>query len=214
VTCRGKARSAFTLVELLLSLVIAVLLVVLLSSMLIATTRTAAGQGERAKGTPAALDAIDTIRDDITRLFLPSDDAGCTLSLKTDPAQLSFCTLQPSETDVDLRWSKTWRVEYKTAPDEAGGIRVLRIASPAIGPGALDGAVTSVVIGAVDRFAVEIYDGVEWHKEWPMDSGPAKPVAARVELSAARFKGKPDWTTEIFIPAGLVVTSTIVRAAR
>ncbi|HEY8240322.1 MAG TPA: hypothetical protein VIH35_02700 [Kiritimatiellia bacterium] len=206
-------RSAFTLIELLLAILIGVLVVVLLTSILATTARTTQGQSERAKGEPAAMDAMDQLRDDLTRAILPDNDAGCAMSLKPEPAVFGLCTLRLSETVADPQWSKTWRVEYRTEPDEAGGIRIVRIEQPAIGPGALDGAVTGLVIGAIDRFAVELYDGAEWHKEWPLEDGSSRPVAARIEISAERFKGRKKWETEIFIPAGLVVTSSVIRTA-
>lgn len=213
MTRRSHNRAlGFTLVELLLSIVIAVLVVVLLSSIFSTASRTVAGQAQREQGAPAAMTTIERLRDDLARAILPDQDGGCLLVLKDDPLSFAFCTLRPSPTDGDLRWSGIWHVEFRTEPDVEGALRLVCVEHPSVGPGSAE-TTTNIVIGGIDRFGVELFDGADWYTTWPPGEEPAKPKAARVQLVAGRFKGQQEWTSEILIPAGMVVTSSVLRAA-
>jgi type II secretory pathway pseudopilin PulG len=204
-------RRGFTLVELLLSILIAVLVVSLLGSIFMTSARTAAGQEERRHEAPAALELLERVRDDLARAILPAEDDACGLVLAEDPWSLSFCTLRPSPTDTDFRWAVIWRVEYRMEPDEAGGARLVSVEHPAVGPASAAPA-TNVLIAGIDRFDLALYDGATWNATWPPESGRGRPLAARVELVASRFKGQQEWQAEILIPAGMVVTSRVTRA--
>ena len=93
------------------------------------------------------------------------------------------------------------------------GTSLVRIVRAAAGPGSLDGAVTTVLVGDVDAFRVQAYDGATWLDTWPGETSETQPRlrAVRVEIASARFRGKTSWQSEFFIPAGMVVTSTLVR---
>lgn len=206
--CRSPG---FTLVELLLSVAIAAVVVALLASLFASTARTVEGQEARTKDAPAAMDVLDRLRDDIGRAFFPEQDDACVPVLVAEPLSFSFCTVRPPRDATDWRWSETWHVEYRTEPDPAAsGLRLVCVESPATGPGS-EHPVTNTVIGAIDRVAVELFDGAEWRTAWPPEGKPVRPAAARIQLVAGRFKGQQAWTTEVLIPAGLAVTSGVTR---
>jgi type II secretory pathway pseudopilin PulG len=203
-------KRAFTLVELLLSLVIATLIVGLVLSIYRTTAGAVQGQKNRARGGPAAARALEQIRDDLTSAMFPAEDGSCACALATTNGSsvFSFCSLLPVEGEADPKWSRAFHVEYGLDP----GANLVRVVQPAAGPGSTDGAVTNVLVENIDLLKIAVFDGTEWQEEWPGENAQAKPGLVRVEIASARFKGKTSWQTEVFVPAGNVVTSSIARS--
>lgn len=206
-------RSGVTLIELLLALVIATLVVALAFSIHRTTSRAVQGQQARAQGAPAASRALEQLRGDLAASIFPADDDACLFSVGTTngAATLSFCSLQLPEDEADPKWSRAMRVEYRVE----AGTQLARVVTALLGPGSIDGAATNVLVGDLDTFRVEAYDGTDWLDVWPGETSQSepRPRAVRVEIASARFKGKTSWQSEFFIPCSLVVTSSLVRGS-
>jgi type II secretory pathway pseudopilin PulG len=209
-----RLQSGVTLIELLFSLVIATLIVVLVFSIYRTTSNTVQGQKERAQGAPAVAQALEQLREDLTASIFPAEDDACAFLVgKTNgSAFVSFCSLQLPEGETDPKWSRAMRVEYRIET----GTQLVRIVTALLGPGSVDGSETNLLLGDVDTFRVEAYDGADWLEAWPGETSASQPTprAVRVEIASARFRGKPSWQSEFFIPAGLVVTSSLVRGSQ
>jgi len=209
-----RSQSGVTLIELLLALVIATLVVALVFSIYRTTSNAVRGQQQRAQGAPAAAQALEQLRIDLTSSIFPADDDSCIFSVATTngSSSLSFCSLQVLEGEADPKWSQAIKVEYRVE----GGSQLVRIVSALLGPGSVDGAATNLLLGDLDTFRAEAYDGTDWLDTWPGETSQKEPQphALRVEIASARFKGKTTWQSEFFIPAGLVVTSSMVRGSQ
>ncbi len=204
---RRQARAAFTLVELLVAIVVAVLLIAVVFSTYRTASLVAGGQKKRADETQSAAAALEQLELDLMRAFIPAGDNDCRIALtqNLERAHISFCMMQPSETDADLRWAQVQRVGYGVTDG-----RLLKTARPLSGPGSLDGPRTNQLAEGVEKFSIALFDGVEWQTRWPGVSTNEKPKAARLEIGTTDHKS---WSTEIWIPAGTVFTSSIQRAA-
>ncbi|MFH0908061.1 MAG: type II secretion system protein GspJ [bacterium] len=212
VTDHRSPCSGVTLIELLLALVIASLVVAIVFSIYRTTSRAVQGQQERAQGAPAAARALEQLRADLTSSFFPAEDDGCAFSISetNGSTTLSFCSLQLAEGEADPKWSRAMHIEYRI---EAAS-QLVRVVTASVGPGSVDGSGTNVLLGNLDTFRVEAYDGADWLDTWPGETAEAQPHAVRVELASARFKGKTSWQSEFFIPGALVVTSSVVRVSQ
>ena len=209
-----RSRSGVTLIELLLALVIATLVVALVFSIYRTTSHAVRGQRQRAQGAPAAAQALEVLRADLTSSIFPADDDNCIFSVSATngSSALSFCALQLLEGEADPKWSRAISVEYRIE----GGSQLVRVVRALLGPGSVDGATTNLLVNDLDTFRVEAYDGADWLDTWPGDTSTKQPQprAIRAEIASARFKGKTSWQSEFFIPAGLVVTSSMVRGSQ
>jgi prepilin-type N-terminal cleavage/methylation domain-containing protein len=219
-TLSDRIRSGMTLVELLLAITIAVVAVALAFSLFRTVSMTLQGQAEREHGGRAALGTLDHLRDDLLRAFVPDGAAGCGFILtpsagdtnQTD--ELSFCTLVPGAGESEARWSSVVRLHYRAKSREEGAApQLLRVEEAMSGPEALEPARTNISVESIRRFEVLLWDGSTWRNEWSADSPQGAPRAARVHLLATsgdRSAGAEP--LEIYIPAGMVVTSSFERA--
>lgn len=205
-------RDGLTLIELLLSLAIGVMVVTLVFTTHRTVTSVLRGQRERERGPRAIALAREQLQRDLATLFVPGHDRDCALLVERDPDReqasiLSFCGLEPREGERDLRWSDVVRYRYQLGVAPAGGLQFERVRHRPTGPLSASAPVTNVLAEGVDRFVVQLFDGVAWQDLWPPagSTNAAAPHLARVALG--------DQTTDLFLPVGLVVTSTIQRAA-
>lgn len=198
-----------TLLETLLATAVAVLVVAAVYSLYHAVG--SALRAQRAlRGPEAAARALRDLARDIECAFAAVPDPACAFVLEPGPdgnSRLGFCTAILPEGETDLRWAEIHQVAWRIAPEEARPVLV-REHRPLAGPGS-DAAVTNAAAGDVSRFRVSVLAGTEWKDEWAQAGADACPRAAKVEL---RCGGK-DFRADVFIPAGNVVTSSIVRAA-
>ena len=209
-----RPRSGMTLIELILAIAIAALVITLVFSVYRTVSVTLQGQDERRRGADAAADAIQRIARDIACTFAPKSDAACAFSLeKGSASRLSFCTAVVPEGETDLRWSEVHRVSYGLGTGSEDAAVLFREHQPLAGPGAFAPPVTNRLANNVESFRVSVYDGSEWNDEW--SSGAAAcPLAARIELTARYGSGTKTFQTEILIPVGNSVTSTVQRTTR
>ena len=215
---RPRTPAGFTLVELLIALVLAGLVAALLVGLYGLATRTVFDQQQRARGPHAAALALDQLQADLGRAFLRADDTNDLFTLenggtsRTDQAtaQLAFLTFDPlAEGDPD--WAVCRRVRYRVEPGNPPAL--LRIHQPLSGPGSLDPPLTNVLLRGLDTFTVELFDGVAWQEVWAGQPAEARrPQAARITIGDAQWRGQhPTQRAEFMIPAGLGVTSTVIR---
>ena len=202
-----------TLIELILAIAIASLVITLVFSVYHTVSVTMQGQEERRRGADAAADAVQQIARDLACTFAPKSDRGVQVHpregrLGSTVSQLSFCTAVMPEGETDLRWFELHRVAYRVGIDAKDAVVLFRENQPLAGPGAFAPPVTNVLAGDVESFRVSVYDGSEWKDEW--SSGDAAcPRAARIELTARYGSGTKTFQTEVLIPAGNSVTSSV-----
>ena len=209
-------RSGMTLIELILAIAIASLVISLVLTVYRTVSVTMLGQEERRRGADAVADAVERIARDLVCTFAPKSDNSCLFVLdRGAPASksphLSFCAAVVPEGETDLRWFDLHRVTYRVDVEGGSAPVLLRESRPLSGPGALAPAVTNVLAREVESFRVFAYDGTEWKDDWPPGLAGC-PRAARVELTARHGSGTKTFQTEVLIPAGNPVTSTVQRA--
>lgn len=201
------------MIELLLAVAIAGVVVALVYSIYHTVTRVADSQRERRDGAGAALRAVDTLARDLACTFVTGDDAECSFALKTatpEAADLSFCTAVLPAQEADPRWCVIERVAYRVAPAPGRRRALVRESRPVAGPGSSGPPATNLLVAAVASFRIELFDGETWSAEWPGESSGPCPRAARIEIGLA--DGGPTYRTEVFIPVGNAITSSLVRA--
>jgi prepilin-type N-terminal cleavage/methylation domain-containing protein len=213
---RRLSRSGMTLIELILAIALASLVVTLVFSVYRTVSTTLQGQDDRRRGADAVADAVQKIARDITCTFAPESDEACKFTLeKGDSApaasQLSFCTAVLPEGETDLRWFELHRVAYHIGKDSKGGVVLYRENRPLAGPGAFSPPVTNVLATSVESFHISVYNGSEWNDEWGTAEAGC-PRAARIELTATYGTGTKTFQTEVLIPVGNSVSSTVSRA--
>ena len=208
-----------SLVELLIALTMAGLIIALVLSVLHTVSVTLRGQ-ERRAGThndPAA--ALQTIADDLSRTFIPMEDATCAFVLKRMPSiegpatdsSVSFCITTAPEDEIDLRWYETSHIAFQV--HTAGPERKLtRLTQDLAGPGASNPARTNTLAESVSAFSVEVYDGDSWHRGWPPEGHAARPKAARIELVYRSGHETHTNRMHVSIPVGMSITSTVARS--
>ncbi len=210
----GSRRGGFTLVELLLAVALASVVAALAWSLLSSTTRAVEREADRARGPDAAARAVELVRDDLERMFLPPGDPACALELAAGgdaPPRLAFCAVHVAARTADLAMGEPYRVEYTLAPEGgAGAAALLRISERLSGEMERE---TNVVLRPCSAFRVELGAGGTWQAKWPHETaGGAPPRAARVTVQARA--DDPPADAEFWIPAGHSLTSRFVRAGQ
>ena len=210
-------RSGMTLIELILAIAIASLVITLVFSVYRTVSVTMQGQDERRRGADAASEAVQRIARDLACTFAPKSDEACKFTLEkgasaTTASQLSFCTAVMPEGETDLRWFDLHHVAYRIGNDSKNAVVLFRENQPLSGPGAFAPPVTNVLARDVESFRVSLYNGSEWSDEWPAGEA-ACPRAARIELTARYGSGTKTFQTEVLIPVGNPVTSSVSRAS-
>lgn len=211
---RTGRRRGFTLVELLVALVLAVLIAVAVVALYGTATRTVADQQARARWPHAAARVLDLMADDLARAFFHTTVTNDFFVLENGgsnqpagvTARLTFCTLDPNP-GGEPAWAGVRRVTYRVEAGAEGAL--LREDQPLTGPGSATGPSTNVMLRDINLFSVEVFDGADWQGAWAAKAGDARtPRITRVAI------GSPDWPTqqaELMIPAGHSVTSRLIR---
>lgn len=215
-----SGRAGFTLVELLVALVIAVLIASVLVALYGIATRTVFDQQARARGPHAASTTLDLMADDLGRAILQAVatndffvlENGGTNQPPGVTASLSFCTLDPLQ-DTTPDWHLARRVTYRVETEGQPAPALLRIHQPLTGPGSVGDPVTNVLVREVDTFSIELFDGSDWQSTWVGKAGDSRrPKIARVVINSTAWKGaSPLQRADLMIPAGHSVTSTVIR---
>ncbi|OQW97145.1 MAG: hypothetical protein BWK77_02550 [Verrucomicrobia bacterium A1] len=205
-----------TLIEVVLAIAIAALVVTLVFSIYHTVTVTLRRQQERQAGPAAAAAAAQQLARDLACTFIAWNDEAMVFALSpTNEAdsEISFCTAVLPDGETDPRWFELQRVVYRVATDPAHERALTRESRPLVGPATMSPPVTNYLAMGIEQFRVTAYDGTNWSESWPVPGASACPRAARVEIRAREASGTRDFKTEIFIPAGNVVTSRLVRTA-
>jgi type II secretory pathway component PulJ len=205
-----------TLIELILAIAIASLVITLVFSLYHTVSVTMQAQEERRRGADAAADAVQQIARDLACAFAPKSDEACKFALKKDsngiPAsQLSFCSAVMPEGETDLRWFEIHRVAYRVGIDAKMASVLFRENQPLVGPGAFEPLGTNALAGNVESFHVSVHDGLGWKDEWASTGDAPCPRAARIEVTARYGSGVKTFQTEVLIPAGNSISSTVTR---
>ena len=106
--------------------------------------------------------------------------------------------------DSTSRWAQAMRVSYRVDNE-----RLLKLFHPLTGPES-SSIKTNALAEGVARFNVTLFDGTDWLDAWPPSNSNATPRAARLEIGT---KDQKAWKTEVWIPAGTVFTSGLIRTA-
>jgi type II secretory pathway pseudopilin PulG len=199
-------------VELLVALVIAMLIAAAVVALYRITTRTVGDQQARARGPHAAGRVLDRLAEDVGRAVLNADSTGSAFTLYADAVSpvLSFWTLDPaSETEPD--WTLVRQVRYQLAGDPPA---LARIVQPLTGTGSLGPALTNIVAAGTESWTVSVFDGQAWQPTWPPpEAAGRRPQCLRIELSSTAWPVEGGRVkADLIIPAGLSLTSTVVRA--
>ncbi len=204
-------RSAWTLLELLLSLAIAALVLTLIYSlfhMVLSAMR--AQEGTRSRSAEVS-NILGILRDDLTMVVQPEGDRGCELVLESGkqgnpPAfhRLDLCSKEFTERQEDSRWHDMVRVQYR-AESSPTGIRLLQSRNLVVGPGMSDEPVTNVLIESLEGIHIEFFDGYSWTGVWPPKETNTLPVAARMSLQVSERGKTTAYEIEIHLPSGMVV---------
>lgn len=210
---RPVCRSGTTLIELILAIAIASLVITLVFSLYHTVSATLGGQEERRRGADAATDAVRQIARDLACAFALKFDETCKFTLQKDGhgtsvSQLSFCSAVMPEGETDLRWLELRRIAYRL---DVKTSMLLRENQPLAGPGAFVSSRTNALEKEVESFHVSVHNGLEWKDEWADASCPR---AARIEVTTRRGSGVKTFQTEVLIPAGNSISSTITRIRR
>ena len=209
-------RSGMTLIELILAIAIASLVITIVFSLHYTVLVTMQRQEERRRGADTAADAVQQIARDLACTFAPNSDEACKFILEKDgngtfASQLSFCSAVMPEGETDLRWFELHRVAYRVGVDTKNASVLFRENRPLTGPGAFASPSTNVLEGNVESFHISVHDGLEWKDEWASTGDAPCPRAARIEMTARYGSGIKTFQTEILIPAGNSISSTLTR---
>ena len=217
----GASAGAFTLLELLVALGLAVVLCALIFSAYALTTAVHRSQAARQAPEAAARGVLRLLADDLERTFVAADDPKAGFRLQTGAAasnalwELSFCRCAAALGEPDERWAGLERVTYRLLEQDDGSRLLLCASQPLAGPGAFQPPCTNEVIRHLEHLEIRLFDGQAWHDQWP-PTGAAPtlgaPRAARLDV-AARLAGIPATAAvEVFIPAGNRIESRASQA--
>lgn len=206
-------RAGVTLIELLTALAIGTLA---LSALLLAhhaLTNNARQNLDRIEHHELAQRTIALLREDLQQVFHPPGATNCFIELAQDETRLirlTFCRQTPQPGGGLPAPAPAERVTYWV---DAGGQPplLMRTVQPMAGPAA-GVATTNRPDRAWPYFHLHLHDGTAWQTNWS-DAIEATPRAARIVLLDPERNFAPVHETMWVIPAGLSVTSTILRAA-
>jgi type II secretory pathway component PulJ len=211
-----EGAGGWTLLELLLALGVGVLITGVMYAIYSTAVRVKEDQQGRRSGPHRTAEILHQLSDDLTRAWLPKDDEAGVFVLDPAPAgiggapTLSFTTMVADAHDPDPRWADAVAVRYQPLR-AAAGIELLRVHRPLAGPGAAQDPVTNR-LGLVEAFEVKVFDGAEWLDAYRSEDTDLLPAAVRLTLDLPDHRGpSPALTTEVMIPFGLKVSSTLQR---
>lgn len=217
----GGRRGA-TLVELLVALGIASLVIAVIVLAHHALTRQT-GQLDRNQRTAERMDTtLDELRTALQSLYIPGPDPDCGLTLEqsaTNLVRLQFCRWAGTPASFTNRTPAVALEHVTIRYDDTTPGDLLIVRRSLTGPAALSPDTTNRIPGAWPALRIHLRDGETWKTEWtpPANDNPnvPRPDAARIQL--LEKPGTPGATervaaeTIVVIPAGLSVTSTVLR---
>lgn len=210
-----RSSSGFTLVEILVALVVAVLI----TGVILQTFQTASRTMRSTVGGPCTLSkgasVLDKIRHDlVSAAYLPITDKG-QFTLDADPntdagsSSISFFMLTVASVEGGMMQSLeakrvSYRVDWERDDDGRSGavVREVRTLTP---DGIADTSQEEVLVKGIQQLRFSVYDGNDWQDTWQDETSRMLPKAVRIKLV---FKTGRDRThelkTEALIRAGTV----------
>jgi type II secretion system protein J len=201
-------RAAFTLVELLVALALAVVITGLILTTLALTNQARRAQAERAGCRAVTSRALQQLAQDLERTFLFPKREDTAFLLNRGAAasnavwELTFARTAAAPGESDHRWAEVARVTYRLLEENFTNHTLICASRALAGPAAFQPPVTNAVIQGLAACEVLLFDGKEWKDTWSAGGNSTNPAprAARLILAAQRGTARHSTTTEVFIP--------------
>lgn len=210
---RSNPASGLTLIELLVALGIGALVMAVLVLAYHAITGVSHRQDDRGREQEYVSRTFGFFREDLQNLFFPATDQSCAITLEqtvTNLTALTFCRWENTAIGGPLATNRLQRVTFAFASQD-GTTQLVRIDEALTGPDALRPPVTNWPGRTWPSVRIEFYDGFTWLDAWPEDAKTA-PAAARIQLLDNSTPPVPAHEDLVLIPAGLSVTSRMIRS--
>ena len=191
-------RRGWTLIELLLAVIIALLVISLLFS-IYHTVLTATRQQATRHQQDETAHAVRQLSHDLQAAFYPADDTNCVMRLRQDDGlHLAWCATLLGTQEYTPRWFDITQVHYYTATNGTT-VSLLRETTPLVGPASGQPPASDEILHDIKAIQIQLFDGETWQEAWPVDDPPVLPRAARISLQTGIGTAI---TTDVFIPAG------------
>lgn len=211
--CRTQSlprRAAFTLVELLVALSLAVVITALILATFAIINTARRGQAERAVCQDTAGRLLEQLARDLEGTFLFPKDKATDFRLCRGVAasnavlELAFARVSAAPGEPDLRWATVARVTYRLVEADSSNLTLYCLSRLLAGPGAIQPPVTNHIFEGLESFDIHLYDGTEWKEEWATGNktSNAVPQAARLTVTLQRGTARHTVTEDVIIPVG------------
>jgi prepilin-type N-terminal cleavage/methylation domain-containing protein len=209
-------RRGMTLFEVLVALAIATVVFAAVFFIYRAATATAIHQHENERVAFAPRGVFDQLWLDVGGMMPASLTPTCAIRVVESEkmgamsSEFSFGAWRSiSRTEPwDAAEHIEWRIE-----GEPGKTHLVRTSIAFAGPRSVE-AVTNTYLDGIRIFHIQIHDGKEWRSKWPPEDdkdNKVRPRTVRVEIELDEKSNNARWSTDIFVPIGMVVTSRIDR---
>jgi len=175
-------RGGFTLVEALLSTILAAMIAVLILAAYNSTIKHAGVLMEQSERYAQVRYAMDHMRTDLANFYRCSERQNMLLRGQTDATQVEradrilFHAMRMQTSSEGCAMTGPWEVEYGLYPDPTGGssfIGCRSVLASEADSGAQKGTITPLA-GNIREFRVEYFDQNQWNDEWrKTDSFPS-----------------------------------------
>ncbi len=178
--------AAFTLVESLLAIAIAMMVVAAIAVSHQSLRRALSASLWRAEPRTDLLQALDRLAAELRSAADPAADGRPALSAGVAPDgrwTLSFFARMRPPGEPDIRYARTFRLRYEAQPGADGRIALRREAA-LFDPRASDEwPLDGTPLARVRSWQVSFFDGERWRDQWPTGAdGPRLPRAVRLQV--------------------------------
>jgi prepilin-type N-terminal cleavage/methylation domain-containing protein len=186
----NNPRSAFTLVELLLSVVLLAVILAVTASVLsgVLTGVGIVGAGESLDNLVGAVD--DLLSEDLAFLTAPAKNGNLTIrsdsSGTTSFTFYSACGARTAWGDAPVLIHK---ITYQVKPTAYAKKGLFRGEEPLVKTSGAYYDAPVLLTDDVTSFTVEGFDGKEWHPGWPLESGADLPALLRIHIEIEPARG-------------------------
>ena len=202
--------AAFTLVELLVALSLAVVITALILATFTIVTTAHRGQTERAICRNTAGRLLQQLARDLERTFVFPKDESTDFRLARGAAasnavfELVFTRLAPHPGEKDLRWAEAAQMTYRLLETDPSNLTLYCLSRLLAGPAAIQPSTTNQIFRELEYLDVQLYDGTDWKNEWKggSKSTNAVPRAARITLTTHHGAARYTVNEDVIIPAG------------
>lgn len=217
MTARPHARSVqggMTLVEILVSTLIAILISSVALGLYAAVTSTLRRQAEWRRSWGAADNAIELLRHDLAGALAPATTTQPSFALlpgddnPTSMSSLSFYSVKVPPGQTPLRPFQLWHIRYEVCrpPETPESPAVLLRAAQSV-----DGAVGNPpsspeeLLRGIRTLEWQVYDGKNWTNRWDGRLSETLPQGLRVQIELDSTGPTNRLATELLIPAGITL---------